>query len=415
MKSKLFFLLLALLPVALRAAEGDLISSLAVASMHNANGTVNNDAFGGGPALEALFDGALTPGSYIGPNNRAQNGCYVLLDFSSVKPGGYFVTDVAVSQVNAYAYSVYYWSVDDSDWTAVDDATGVTATGTSTFSVNKVTTRVKLVIDQIGGWTQTISEFQVWGLDPADVTCSHGLYTDWEYVSGSAMCTTVGRERRKCLLCGEEFERDSELYPPLGHDYVSTLESSGSSSEPGRGTISCSRCDLSIVFNVPLDLSTLGGVAGRNLVQFTDLTVTSTGNIDWGVNPGNLIDNIWDMSWCNYWYANSSSADEYVQFDFGTEIDLTKIDFSVPKRAQMVRFYRVEDGAEDLIAEIEVPNSGNADYLRFKPTFRGVSLSTLRMRIDANGQTPTVCELRPYGTVKGAGLLDVLRTRILLY
>ena len=394
-----------------RAADPDIISASNICKEYNKNGSENTGGFSGGDGMGTLFDGNFKYGCHFG---RSGDGSYFVLDFTSKLAGGYFVTDIKIGLTAEFAYSVYY-SVGGTSWTLVEGAERVTQVGTSTFGVNDIATHVKVVMDVSPSYSAGISEIEVWGLDPADVTCRHGSYTEWTYVSGSATCTAVGRERRKCILCGEEFERDSELNPPLGHDYVCTLATPGSSSSYGTGTISCSRCDWSAVFNVPLDLTSLGGVAVRNRIQFTDLTVSSTGDIGYGVNPGNLIDNIWDMSWCNYWYANSSSADEYVQFDFGTEIDLTKIDFSVPKRSQTVRFYRVEDGAEDLIAEIEVPNSGNADYLRFKPTFRGVSLSTLRMRIDANGQTPTVCELHPYGTVKGAGLLDVLRTRIFLY
>ena len=411
MKNTLSILVLvALAAPAVRAAEAEIVSSANICTEYNSNGTVNSGGFSGGDGMANLFDGNFDDGVHFG---RSGDGSYFVLDLASKLPGGYFVTDIKIGLAVSFAYSVYFSTNGTASWTPVDGATNVTQIGTSTFGVNEIATHVKVVMDKSPGWGAGLSEIEVRGLDPADVTCRHPSYTAWEEISGTATCTDHGIARRKCTVCGEVFERDVAL--PLGHDWETHLASMGTSSSYGGGTLVCSRCGDSIVFNIPLDLTAEGGLAVPGRIQFTDLTVTSTGNVDWGVNPGNLIDGIWEMSWCNYWYANSSSTNEYVQFDFAAEIDLAKIDFSVPNRAQTVRFYRVEGGAEELIAEIAVAASGNAEYRRFAPTFRGVSLKTLRMRIDANGQTPTVCEVHPYGTVVGAGLLDVLRTRILLY
>ena len=248
--------------------------------------------------------------------------------------------------------------------------------------------------------------------------CRHPSFTEWEPVPGTATCTEPGVDRHKCIFCGEAFERTSELLPPLGHDYVETLSRKGTSSSYGEGGVSCSRCEWSAVFNIPLDLTALGGVASHFLVQFTDLSVSSYQPFS---APSNLINNNWNYVYQD-WVAATRSHDEYVQFDFGVEIDLTKIDFAVHNHTQTVEFYKVEGDTETKIAEVAMTKAESGSELRSQVFFRGVSLQTLRVRftdsigVPVNGTMPVgMSEIHPYGTVKGAGLLDVLRSKILLY
>ena len=422
MKSKFFLFLLALLPAVLHAAEPLLISKTAGKTVYWANGTVNNGPFGGGTGLSDWFNDVLDDNVYFGPNNRANNGSYVVLDFTGQMPaGGYFITDIAISEQNELAYSLYY-SVGGTEWTAVKDGVGISGVGTKTVSVNETATHVKVVFNVVGGWTPGVCEIQVYGMDPADVECRHPTYTEWQSVSGSATCTTVGKECRKCTVCGEEFERDAEQSPPLGHDYVSTLATPGASSRFGSGTLSCSRCDWSATFNVPLDLASLGGVSHRNLIQFTDLSVSSSVS-GAGVGAKDLIDNDWSWEWAAYWIAETRGESEYVQYDFGTEIDLTKIEYSSANRNQTLKFYKWDGENEVPLAEVAVVKDGSGrEYQRGSIEFRGVVAKGIRLHIvdptgeGYNGARPVAfSELHPYGTVVGAGKLDVVRTRILLY
>lgn len=407
--------------IAALAAAPDLISNASIATFHNANGTINNDWSGGGTGMANFFNGKLDDGVYIGPNGRAANGCYVLLNFTGSKPNGYFITDVAISEVKAYNYSLYY-SVDGTTWTAVEDATPGNKIGTATYGVNDIATHIKVVFDQIGGWNNTVSEIQVWGLDPADVTCSHKAQylTAWVPVQGTANCTERGIDQRQCTNCGELFTRESETLFELGHDYQFTLLEAGSGLQYGSGTITCSRHDLEIACtNGPVDMVSYGGVQAEGIVQFMNITVSSTGQTEYGVNPHHLIDNNWTMTWNNYWFANSKSVDEYVQFDFGIAIDLTSIEISVPNKTHTLSFYAVDNGVESLIGEHAVEfdssiPSGNNNYQRFTVNFFGVSLKTLRIKSDDSKEALRICEVHPYGTVKGAGKVATVRTRVII-
>ena len=359
-----FFIIAAvsLVSLVVRAVDPELISSASVATFHNKDGSINNDPFGGGSGMGWFFNGNLSDGAYIGPNGRAANGCYVLLDFSGAMPGGYYITDIAISEVSSYAYSLYY-SANGSTWTSVPDATGVSKIGTATYGVNDIATQIKVVFDVIGGWNPSVSEIQVWGLDPADVECRHKaeFLTEWVPIQGTANCTERGIDQRECTNCGMVFTRESETLLALGHLFGTTLDRVGSGLFFGSGVISCDRHDFTIVCtNGPVDLVKyeteelgvqIGDIARDELVQFTDITVSSTGQTEYGVNPHHLIDGNWTMSWNNHWFAASRSVDEYVQFDFGVAIDLTSIDISVPNKTHTIKFCAVEDGVERIVAE----------------------------------------------------------------
>ena len=406
---------------AVRAAEADKLNIESVAQMFWKNGSPNNGWNGGGTTQHNLFDGNYRTGVHFPYDGHGEDNMYMEFNLDNLLSGGYYVTQIKVWQAAAHLYSLYYFEAGAADYAPVENGVGVSYAGTdgAAYTVGKVCTKVKIVFNKLTGWSPGTSEIEVWGINPADMSCSHPAYTDWEPVEGSATCTRKGIDRHKCLVCGEVDERPSELMLPLGHVYVSTLATPGTSSSPGSGSMSCERCDWSTVFNIPIDLTSLGGVASPGIVQFTDLTVSSEWHPEWGPCAANMIDGEWSGGYG--WMPESRSHDEWADFDFGTEIDLTKIEFSVPNRAQTLDFYKVEGETETLVGSANVA-AGSGSYRRMTVEFRGVSLRTLRIRVsDSTGTTIwgrgviQIYELRPYGTVKGAGLLDVLRTRILLY
>jgi hypothetical protein len=161
-------------------------------------------------------------------------------------------------------------------------------------------------------------------------------------------------------------------------------------------------------------------------VNFTDVTVSSTGQENYGVTPNYLIDNNWTAAWNHYWFANSKSTAEYVQYAFGTMIDLTAVDISVPNRTHTLQFYSVEpDGTETLVAEhavekdTSIPDKVGSDdnpnaYQHFTIEFRGLTLKTLRVKSNETDVALKICELHPYGTVAGAGKSAAVRTRVII-
>lgn len=422
MKTTTTLLLLALLPAALLAADAEKLAISGVAQMYWANGTQNNGWNGGGTQQSQLFDGNYTTGVHFPYNGRGDDNMYLEFNLAALPAGKYYVTQFKVWQAAAHQYSLYYLEDGTSDYAPVDGAVGVSYAGTdgAAYTVGKICTKVKIVFNKLTGFSPGTSEIEVWGIDPAQMGCQHPSFTDWEPVDGSATCTKKGVNRHKCLVCGEVEEQASDLMPPLGHAYVTTLTTPGTSSSYGSGTMSCERCDWSAVFNIPIDLTSLGGVASPGIVQFTDLTVSSEWHPEWGPCAANLIDGIWTegYGWCP---GSRSHDDDWADFDFGTEIDLTKIDVSVPNRTQTLDFYKVEGDEETLIGTVEIA-AGSGSYQRRAVEFRGVTLKKLRLRVtDATGTSLwgrsviQVLEFHPYGTVVGAGKLDATRTRILLY
>lgn len=396
-------------------------------------GTRGKTGFNCGSYSDFLFNGNFTDYGY-----QSTAGAELVIPTTGLDADGndtgvaWFVTEFKVGHKGNTKYSLYYttepepgdiltYAKDPRTWIPIEGATNIQAEGTKTYNVNAVATAVKYVFDTAIHAVVTVAEVEVWGYEPDDDTCLHPSYTDWEEVPGSATCTAYGIKRRKCQTCGEVFELDSAL--PLGHDWETHLDTPGSSSSYGSGTLVCSRCGESIVFNVPLDLKTLGGVAIPGKVQFTDLSVSASHPDGGGTGPDDMIDGDWTYGWGAYWFAGTRNESEYVQYDFDTEIDLTKIEYSAANHAQTLKFYTWDGENEEPLVEVPIADDGSGlGYQRGTLSFRGVSAKGIRLHIAdsigvqyGGGRFVSLSELHPWGTVKGAGLLDVLRTRILLY
>ncbi len=434
MKKNLFLLLLALLPAALLADATPVKLSKLGRSITFRDGAGHRGSYGynGGTYSDNMFNGSFTD---YGFQNTA--GAEIVIPTTGLDENendtgvAWYVTEFKVGHKGNTKYSLYYTTEpepttvlsntkDPRTWLPIPDATDKQGAGTKTYTVNVVATAVKYVFDTAIGWTASLAEVEVWGVDPAEMGCQHPSYTEWEEVPGSATCTTRGLERHKCTVCGEVFERDGA--PPLGHDWQTDLSRPGSSSAYGSGSLECSRCGESIVFNIPLDLTTLGGLATPGVIQFTDLSVSSFTDGS-GVGAKDLIDNDWSWDWGAYWIAATRSENEYIQYDFGTEIDLTKLEWSAPNQALTLKFYLWDGETEEPLVEIPVTKDNtNNGYQRGSMEFRGVVAKGVRLHIvdkkgvGYNGISPVgFSELHPWGTVIGAGKLDVLRTKILLY
>ena len=366
-----------------------------------------------------LFNGNFKDYQY---QNTA--GAYIVVDLDDTFANGCYVTDVFLGHAGTERYSLYY-SEDGSTWTAV--AENLMAGGTRTFSIEAVAKKVKYVWVTATTWVQSLAEIEVWGVDPSEVECLHPNRTDWEPVPGTANCTDYGIDQRQCTNCGKFFHRESLSEFPLGHEYETVLTERGTSLSFGKGSNVCSRCNDAVIFDEPRDLTTLGGVYMEGVVQFTAATVSSVCRPDWGCGGADkLMDGTWTVAYNIDWLANSlDHRDEYAQFDFATAIDLTSVDISVLNHDQIVEFYSVEGGEEILVGDWAVEKdatSGAAAYQRKMVEFRGVSLSTLRIRIQDSigysgwwgGPCMTICECHPYGTVNGAGKSAAVRTRIII-
>ena len=420
--------LLSTVPAA-RADDGDELEPVKLSLLsrsiffRDGKGTRGKAGFNGGVYSDAVFDGNFENYAY-----QNASGAELVIPTTDPDTGeAFFVTEFKVGHKGNTQYSLYYTTeeepagilsraADPRTWTPIPGATGKQEAGTKTYGVNVVATAVKYVFDTTISWTPSLAEVEVWGVDPSQLGCLHPTCTEWMPIPGTATCTANGIDQRECTVCGEVFHRESETIKAFGHDYQSTLLLAGSGLQYGSGTISCSRHDFEIdCTDGPVDLVPLGGVKMPGIVQFTDLSVSSTGNIDYGVREDMLIDNGWTMSWGSYWYANTKSVSEYVQFEFGTAIDLTSVEISVPNQTQALRFYSVADGAEELVMEYPVErSSGAGEYQRLDIEFRGVTLRTLRIKSDDANNALTVCEVHPHGTVNGAGRTAAVRTRILI-
>ena len=431
-----FLFLLAFLPAALLAADADPVKLSSVGRsifFRDGKGTRGKTGFNCGSYSDFLFNGNFTDYGY-----QSTAGAELVIPTTGLNDDGndtgvaWYVTEFKVGHKGNTKYSLYYTTQpepanilsnakDPRTWLPIPDATDKQEAGTKTYNVNVVATAVKYVFDTAIHAVVTVAEVEVWGVDPSELGCQHPSYTDWEEVPGSATCTTRGLERHKCTVCGEVFERDGA--PALGHDWETELSRSGSSSAFGSGTLACSRCGESIVFNVPIDLRTLGGVAIPGKIQFTDLSVSDSNPNGGGTGPDDMIDGDWTYEWGSYWFPSTRNESEWVEYDFGTEIDLTKIEWSVANHAQTLKFYKWDGENEEPLVEIPVAKDNtNNDYQRGSIEFRGISVKGIRLHIaDSIGVKyggswfVSVSELHPYGTVVGAGKLDVVRTRILLY
>ena len=430
-------------------------SSLAKIYTSNGNMTANNGTggFAGGAGIGHWFDGKKRTdtdmwgggGTYL---RDVDAGAYVIIDFSNEMPDGYYITDISISQCGDYPYSLY-WSKDGTTWTAVPNAQNVSKVGEGIYGVNKIATHVKLVFETYVGMNLNISEIEVWGLDPDDIACTHENVTDdypeWS-VYQAATCTENAWEERFCPDCGERFTREV-LLSSLGHIYVATLTESGTITSYGSGTVTCSRegCDFHIDFDGDaIDFATYGGVPMDGVVQYMNLTTYSQGGVDGGISPADLIDNVWADSWNGFWFAQGLSTNEWIQFAFGTPVEITQIEYSVLNQDQTVYFSKYDPaaGEETLLKTIVIvkdTSDGAPGYQRKTLYFFGgedanetVTLDALRMRVgdvlDEQGNVAIayvgtqygrpyhtcVIEVHPYGTISGAGKKDPGKPMFLL-
>ncbi|MBQ6102679.1 MAG: hypothetical protein IJL06_03315 [Kiritimatiellae bacterium] len=422
MKPILPILLAALFAAAPASAwQTNKVSSVEHSTFYRGGGSTKGTAgLSGGDYSDSLFNGTFT-------DYRWQNtaGAYLVVDLDDTFPNGCYVTEVKTGHKGGKAYSLYS-SADGSKWDPI--AEQITAAGERTFTLEKVVKKVKVVWDQADWSQQTLAEIEVWGADPSEVGCVHPdeYVTEWEAIPASATCTEYGIDQRQCTLCGEFFYRESLSALPNGHEYETVLVERGTSLAFGSGTNVCRTCGNAIVFDEPVDLATLGGAYNEGLVQFTDVTVSSIWRPQDGAGgAGHLVDGKWQTGYNAGWMAGSLNHDEeYAQFDFANVIDLTAVEISVHNHDQVVEFYSVEGGEEVLIGNwvVEKNTAANAaDYQRETIEFRGVSLSTLRVRVlDTigislwNKQIISICECHPYGTVNGAGKSAAVRTRIII-
>ena len=431
MKKLIPILAAALLPAAVFADDPTPVKLSTVSRsifFRDGKGTRGNAGFNSGRYSQDAFNGNFE--DYMQQNTA---GAELVIPTTDATTGeAWYVTEFKVGHAGNTKYSLYYTTdpepsgilsnaKDPRHWDPIDAATDIQAGGTKTYPVNKVATAVKYMFDTVIGWTPSLGEVEVWGIDPAELGCLHPdeYLTEWTAIPGTANCTDFGIDQRQCTNCGEYFQRQSPTEHPLGHNYETVLVERGTGLAFGSGTNVCKRCGEEIAFPAPRDLMAMGGLAMPGIVQFTDVSVSSTGNEDWGVRPNLLFDDDWTMGWTKYWYANTKSVDEYAQWDFATAVDLTAVDVSVPNRSQTLRFYSVEAGEEVLVGEHAVEYdssipSGNDNYQRFTVEFRGVALKTLRVKSDDADNAFTICELHPWGTVSGAGKTAAVRTRIIL-
>ena len=432
----------ALIPVSICAAEP---FKIPVNASHVKDmlmfGAYNQTDWTGGTStgFSDFFDGNYNNGLYMPiwtpSGQRSKNGQYMIIDLTKLRSDGYYVTEIKVWELGEYAYSLYY-STDGNAWTGVGGASQTTQVGENPFSVNDYATHVKVVFDVVSDWNPGVSEIEIWGLKPEDVSCPHDeeFLTEWAPVESTATCTEFGIDQRQCTKCGEWIPRRSQTALPIGHAYECQLDEPGTDLHYGGGRLRCTRCSYEIVFpeDAPLDMVThrvddvkIGGVAANGVVRFMDVTVSSTGDTGSGIRPEIFLDGTWLAGWGNRWFASSTSSDEYALFTFAAEIDLTAVDISGPNRSHTVQFYGIApNGEEKLVGEWSVvkdttipdkvgDSENSASFQRNRIEFRGVSIKALRVRSDDETTSFSLCELHPYGTVKGAGKLP-LRTRIII-
>lgn len=352
---KKFLCLACLLCAGIAFAEGEeeeeedpsvphIISAQALAKIYNSDGSLDTDWSGGGHGIWMFFDGNFDQGIIIGPNGRLNNGGFCLIDFTSELEGGYYVTEIKIGSTTTHKYSVYI-SKDGTTFTPVPDGTQVSAVGTKTFIINDVVSKVKVVFDQIGAWTSTISEIEVWGLDPFYIACTHPSYSEWVPVIGSNTCTENGQDSCYCTVCGEMFYRESTTLLKTWHIYETILEKKGKVTSYGKGYVACSKCDIKYDFQEPVNLNTIGGEKTPGIKRFVDISATSIGNPDWGVTLSDIWDGVWNMQWNHYWYS-VGNANQYLLYEPGVELDLAYIEMSIPNDGMIVQFYSVDGAAE---------------------------------------------------------------------
>lgn len=460
-----------------KTSEPKVVSSYSIASFHNANGTIETADYGGGDnwganAGKRLFDGNFTT---YWPWPRARSGSYITLDFT--KNDGvsalqeYYVTKILIGSSGTQAFTLQYSDTGTNAWQDVPGAVNVKYEGTGTFEVGAIAKYVRYYFNEANAAyamsSGFLGEIQVWGMDPADAPCTHPSYTEWAE-SVPATCTERAKLERTCTVCGEKFSVYSEALP-LGHDYVTTLVRPGQFSMKknfpdnrryGSGFITCSRCDFRLDFPTALDLVTntidgmkICGEKTEGIVRFTDMSATSENHPEWGPGKKKIIDEVWNTSqeW-PYWTTTSTNA-QYADFEFGTTVDLTEVEFSVYNHGYHLEFCSVDDadGTETKFGEIDVaydedflvtkkvketmvdPDSGEeievevekevtADYQRVRVPFFETPVKHLRVRIADHEPIDLwgckgirVIEIHPWGTVVGASDFQTSKTTLLIF
>ena len=379
----------------------------------------------GNSHADELFDGNFT--NYV---NQNSSGAYLVLDTTMRDNGvstgnGYFVTDVLIGHAGNTQYSLYYTTEaapaagatsDDRTWNPVVVKTQ--AGGTKTYGVNAIATAVKYVWDTSLGWGgASLAEIEIWGMDPADITCLHPHVTDespaWVVVSNSATCTQFGYMMRKCPDCGEEFDKEDPNQLPA-HDYVATLVRPGTATAYGEGYFLCSRCGDRVTFTHPADLVTdfSCGMLVPGQVLFTSVTVSSVWHSDWGVVDANIIDGSFDFDY--HCWASDGIEGEHCDFMFGAPLEITAVDIATHNHNHTLQFYSVDDatGEETLVAERVVVKQDSGEAQRFTIPFYDTVSKHLRLRTTADegyhiwgGNSIGIAELHPYGIIPGANKL----------
>ena len=222
----------------------------------------------------------------------------------------------------------------------------------------------------------------------------------------------------------------------------------------------CTRCGWRLDFpadendpfaTMPLDLVTnrvdgtpIGRVSVKGQFNFTEITVTTTGNgadepnpdNNWGVNPSALINNLWGWAWHDYWYSMGSDRNPHVDFVFGTEIDLAWIEISVDNSTMSTKFFSVDDDTEtetllydwaiERITDGTIVDETTGEEITVsapstqRTTIRFYEQPVKHLRIrqtaaNGNARVPMyISEVHPWGTVHGASDLPYRKETIMI-
>ena len=441
-------------------AKPKVVSNTSNASMCNADGSqmTANGQGGWNSNWGRLFDGNFT-NYQMWP--KAPTDGYALVDFTrndgitALKE--YFVEELWVGADGTKRFTLQY-SEDGTTWVNVEGAVAVTCDGIGKYTVGKIVKKVRYVFvdGSYNNFSDSyLAEFQVWGIDPDDAPCTHPSYTDWVVGAVPATCTERAKDQRICTACGERFTRDSSI-SALGHDYVSTVVRSGRVStrkdfpdqrKYGTGSIACSRCPFRLDFPTALDLVTnkvggtaIAGMKTPGIVRFTDASVSSENHPEWGPGGKKIIDGVWNTSQEWPYWASTSPNGQYVDFEFGTTIDLTAVEISVYNHAydfeicvvddtagtetavcafSIVRDETASEGKSETLATVD-PRTGKGhevqawkvvtdSYQRLLVPLFETPVQHLRVRI-TDGEPDElwgcriirVIEIHPWGTVAGA-------------
>ena len=418
----LVFVLVALLTLtfAISAADAGKITIPAegdndAVHTYESNGTeIGNGGWNGGSFDSHAFDGSY--GALY--NNTA--GRYVIVDLDAILEGGYQVTEVKVFHAGNTKYSLYYLASDGTTWVPIVEKAQATE---ATYAVNTVTTQIKYVFDTCTSWVASLKEIEIYGIDPAELTCFHTNLTEdgWVAVEGSATCTKIGNQSQACPDCGEVFTRESEAVPALGHDIVTTVTREGTASAYGAATLACSRCDYLIQFDGEINFIDEYYFSHGESQKFLNIIVSSCADL-WGASvPGNLTDGKWgEIGAFSTWIAANEATpdeDEYVLLNFQGEIDVTLLKVLVQNSSRgtlVVSALNAETGEYEVVKSLQTYDEtigGGAAYLMEVPML-GTTTSSLKVQVidewnNTNGyyyKRMVIGEIGIYGIAKGCGL-----------